>query len=143
MKRSKEFLLMFLSFVGLGVLAVLYIGFSCTSVDLFTALFETICNGFFIFALLKTAIPAVFTSVGMTFVYASFVRNKMSVWGRRKYYIYLYLMSLIMPVVFITRLFDLVLGAILSLQIGIFVVFIHWVAEWIREKRNSNKKKED
>ncbi|MBO5324289.1 MAG: hypothetical protein J6A88_09410 [Oscillospiraceae bacterium] len=140
MKRFKEFLLMFLSFVGLGILVVLYIGFNCASVDVLTALYETICNGFFIVAFLYTAIPAMITSVGMTFVYTSFVRNKMSVWGRRKYYIYLYLMSLIMPVFFIIWIFDLVMGAIFSLQIGILVVFIHWVAEWIREKRNSSRK---
>ena len=138
MKRFKEFLWMFLSFVGLTALAVLYIGLN-TSGNVFEIIYQMVNNGFFVYGFLITAIPAVIISVGMTFVYGPLLRKKKGELERRKYYIYLYLISLIMPAFFIVPLFGIVMGAIFSLPIGILAVFVHWVVEWIREKRNGKR----
>ena len=145
MKRWKEFLWMLFPFLGLIGLELLYIGLS-VSADVFTVIYKMLNNGFFIIAFIGVVTVDLFMSLGLTFVYTSFVRKKMEVWGRRRYYLYLYLMALIVPVAFnvvILRIFDVVLGLLYALQIGIFVVFVHWAVDWVREKRNSPKDKSE
>ena len=78
----------------------------------------------------------------LTGVFAILIRNKRDTIGRKRYYTYLFLISLIAPVVIIlilTRRFDFVNNTITSLQVGLFVVFLHWVFEWIAEKFKNKK----
>ena len=141
MKRWKEFLWMFFPFLGLIGLELLYIGLS-VSADVFTVIYKMLNNGFFIIAFIGVVTVDLFMSLGLTFVYTSFVRKKMEVWGRGKYYLYLYLVALIMPLVLnvlIPWFFDPLLGTIYAMQSAIVVVFIHWIIDWIRGKCSSNK----
>ena len=145
MKRFKEFLIMFLSFLGLSILSVLWFVFNTSSGDFFSGahLLKLMISPFLIIALFNTFVIAGVPALLLTSIFAILFRNKKSVVGRKKYFMYLFLISLIAPVVIIlilTRTFDLVNNTIYSLQIGILVVFIHWIIEWIIEKCKNRKK---
>ncbi len=147
MKRFKEFLIMFIPFLVLSILSVLWFAFN-TSGDFFGGayLLKLMISPFLIIALLNTFVLSGVPSLLLTGVFAFLIRKKKSSIGRRKYYTYLFLISLIAPVVIIlilTRTFDIVNNTIYSLQIGLLVVFIHWIIEWIIDKckNRSNKEK--
>ena len=147
MKRCKEFLLMFFSFLGLSILSVLWFVFNTSSGGFFGGahLIKLMISPYLIVALLNTFVIAGVPSLLLTGVFALVFRNKKSVMGRKKYYTYLFLISLIAPVVIIlilTLTFDLINNTIYSLQIGILVVFIYWIIEWIIEKYKNRKNKE-
>ena len=145
MKRFKEFFIMFIPFLVLSILSVLWFVFN-TSGGFFGGayLLELLISPYLIIALFYTFITAGVPSLLLTGVFVFLMRKKKSSIGRRKYYTYLFLISLIPPAVIVlvlTRTFDIVNNTIYSLQIGLFVVFIYWVIEWIIEKcKNSMKK---
>jgi len=147
MKRFKEFLLMFFPFLGLSILSVLWFVLNTSSGGFFggSHLLELMISPFLIIALFNTFVIAGVPSLLLTGVFAFVFRNKKIVVGRKKYYTYLFLISLIAPIVIIlilTRIFDFINNTIYSLQIGILVVFIHWIIEWIIEKYKNRKNKE-
>ncbi len=147
MKRFKEFLIMFIPFFALSILSVLWFVFN-TSGDFFGGayLLKLMISPFLIIALFNTFVLTGVPSLLLTGVFAFLIRKKKSSIGRRKYYIYLFLISLIAPVAIIlilTRTFDIVNNTIYSLQIGLLVVFIHWIIEWIVLKCKNKKKKQD
>ena len=62
--------------------------------------------------------------------------------AEEKHYIYLFLISLIAPMIILlilTRKYDFINHTIFTFQTGIIVVFIHWVIEWIVEKIRKKK----
>ncbi|MBQ3563571.1 MAG: hypothetical protein IJA21_03070 [Clostridia bacterium] len=145
MKRFKEFLIMFFPFLGLSILSVLWFVFNTSSGDFFGGAYflKLLISPFLIIALFNTFVIAGAPALLLTSIFAILFRNKKSVVGRKKYFTYLFLISLIAPVVIIlifTRTFDFVNNTIYSLQIGILVVFIHWIIEWIIEKCKNRKK---
>ena len=146
MKRFKEFLIMFIPFLALSILFVLWFVFNISGGFFGGAhLLELMISPYLIIALFNTFVIAGIPALLLTGVFAFVFRNKKSVVGRKKYYTYLFLISLIAPVVIIlilTRTFDFVNNTIYSLQIGILVVFIHWIIEWIIEKYKNRKKTE-
>ena len=147
MKRFKEFLTMFIPFLVLSILSVLWFVFNTSSGDFFSGgyLLKLMISPFLIIALFNTFVLAGVPSLLLTGVFACLFRNKKSVVGRKKYYTYLFLISLIAPIVIIlvlTRTFDFVNNTIYSLQMGILVVFIHWIIEWIIKKLKNRKNKE-
>ncbi|MBR4282455.1 MAG: hypothetical protein IKT35_01940, partial [Clostridia bacterium] len=74
------------------------------------------------------------------------IRKKKRNIGRRRYYIYLFIISLIAPVVILlilTGIFNVVSDIIYSLQIGLLVVFIHWLIECIVLKYKNKMTKHD
>lgn len=147
MKRFKEFLTMFIPFLVLSILSVLWFVFNTSSGDFFSGgyLLKLMISPFLIIALFNTFVLAGVPSLLLTGVFAFLFRNKKSVVGRKKYYTYLFLISLIAPIVIIlvlTRTFDFVNNTIYSLQMGILVVFIHWIIEWIIKKLKNRKNKE-
>ena len=147
MKRCKEFLLMFFSFLGLSILSVLCFVLDTSSGGFFDGdyLLKLLISPFLIIALFNNFIITGIPSLLLTGVFAFVFKNKKSVVGRKKYYTYLFLISLIAPIVIVlilTRTFDFINNTIFSLQIGILVVFIHWIIEWIIEKNKNKKNKE-
>ena len=146
MKRCKEFLLMFFLFLSLSILSVLWFILNTSSGVFFGGahLLKLMISPFLIIALFNTFVIAGVPSLLLTGVFAFVFRNKKSVLGRKKYYTYLFLISLIAPIVIILILaqtFDFINNTIYSLQIGILVVFIHWIIEWIIEKYKNRKNK--
>lgn len=145
MKRFKEFLIMFVSFLVLWGLSVLGFVFTTSSSQFFGATYYlklmfspsmlvVYADSFFIMGL-----PALLLSG----IFAFLIRNKKAAMGRKKYYTYLFLISLIAPVVItliLTRRFDFVNNTITSLQTGLVVIFLHWVFEWLCEKFKSRKR---
>ena len=146
MKRFKEFLIMFITFLVLSILSVLWFVFNTSSGDFFNGsyLLKLMVSPYLIIALFNTFVLAGVPSLLLTGVFAFLMREKKKSISRRKYYTYLFLLSLVAPVVIIlvlTRRFDVVNNTIYSLQIGLLVVFIHWVIEWTFEKCKNNTKK--
>ena len=146
MKRFKEFLIMFIPFLVLSILSVLWFVFN-TSGGFFGGahLLKLMISPFLIIALFNTFVIAGVPSLLLTGVFAFVFINKKSVLGRKKYYTYLFLISLIAPIVIVlilTRTFDFINNTLYSLQIGILVVFIHWIIEWVIEKYSNRKNKE-
>lgn len=146
MKRFKEFLIMFIPFLALCILSVLWFVFN-TSGDFFSGayLLKLMISPFLIIALFNTFVLAGIPSLFVTGIFAFLFRNKKRKIGRRKYYTYLFLISLVAPIVIIlilTRIFDIVNNTIYSLQIGLIVVFIHWIIEWIVLKCKNKKNKQ-
>lgn len=144
MKRCKEFLLMFFLFLSLSILSVLWFILNTSSGGFFGGahLLKLMISPFLIIALFNTFVIAGVPSLLLTGVFAFVFRNKKSVLGRKKYYTYLFLISLIAPIVIILILaqtFDFINNTIYLLQIGILVVFIHWIIEWIIEKYKNRK----
>ena len=147
MKRFKEFLIMFIPFLVLSVLSDLWFVFNASSGDFFGGAYmlKLMISPFLIIALFNTFVLTGVPSLLLTGAFAFLFRNKKSVVGRKNYYTYLFLISLIAPIVIIlvlTKTFDFVNNTIYSLQIGILVVFIHWIIEWIIEKHKNRKNKE-
>ena len=143
MKRFKEFLILFIPFLVLSILSVLWFVFN-TSGDFFGGayLLKLMISPFLIIALFNTFVIAGVPALLLTSIFAILFRNKKSVVGRKKYFTYLFLISLIAPVVIIlilTRTFDIVNNTIYSLQIGLLVVFIHWIIEWMIDKCKNGK----
>ena len=143
MKRFKEFLILFIPFLVLSILSVLWFVFN-TSGDFFGGayLLKHMISPFLIIALFNTFVIAGVPALLLTSIFAILFRNKKSVVGRKKYFTYLFLISLIAPVVIIlilTRTFDIVNNTIYSLQIGLLVVFIHWIIEWMIDKCKNGK----
>ena len=144
MKRFKEFLIMFIPFLVLSILSILWFVFN-TSGDFFgdAYLLKLMISPFLIIALFNTFVVAGVPALLLTSIFAILFRNKKSVVGRKKYFTCLFLISLIAPVVIIlilTRTFDIVNNTIYSLQIGLLVVFIHWIIEWMIQKYKNRKK---
>lgn len=136
---------MFFPFLGLCILSVLWFVFNTSSGDFFGGayLLKLLISPVLIIALFNTFVIAGVPALLLTSIFAILFRNKKSVVGRKKYFTYLFLISLIAPVVIIlifTRTFDFVNNTIYSLQIGILVVFIHWIIEWIIAKCKNRKK---
>lgn len=144
MKRFKEFMMIFIPFLGLSVLSILWFVFN-TSGGFFGGayLFKLMMEPYFIIALFNTFIMEGVPSLLLTGIFAFLIRKKKSSMGRRKYYVCLFIVSLIAPTVIaliLTRMFDVVNNTVYSLQIGLLVVFVHWVIEWIIEKCKNKKK---
>ena len=147
MKRFKEFLIIFIPFFVLCILSVLWFVLNTAAGGFFGGahLLELLISPFLIIALFNTFVIAGVPALLLTGVFAFVFRKKKSIVGRKKYYTYLFLISLIAPVVIIlvlTRTFDIVNNTIYSLQIGLLVVFIHWIIEWIIDKCKNRKNKE-
>ena len=144
MKRCKEFLLIFFPFLGLSILSVLWFVINTSSGGFFGGayLLELMISPYLIIALFNTFVISGVPALFLTSIFAILFRNRKRVVGRKRYYTYLFLISLIAPVVIIlilTRTFDWINNTIFSLQIGILVVFIHWITEWIIEKYRNRK----
>lgn len=137
---------MFVPFAALGILSVLWFVLN-TSGGFFggTHLLKLLISPELLIALFNTFASAGIPALLLSGVYALAVRKKKSTIGRRKYYTYLFLISLVSPVVLIlvlTGQFDLVNNTIYTLQIGLVVVFLHWVTEWIVVRSKNRKKAE-
>lgn len=144
MKRFKEFLIMFIPFLVLCALSVLWFIFNTSSGDFFSGayLLKLIISPYLLIALFNAFTLAGLPSLLLTGIFAFLIRKKKNSMGRKKYYTCLFLISLISPVVIVlvlTRTFDIVNNVIYSLQIGLIVVFIHWLVEWIAENHRNKK----
>jgi len=148
MKRCKEFLLMFFPFLGLSILSVLWFVLNTASGGFFSGayLLELMISPHLLIVLFDSFVISGVPALFLTGIFSFVFRNKKIIVGRKKYYTYLFLISLIAPAVIIsilTRTFDYINNTIYSLQIGILVVFIHWIIEWIIEKCKNRKNKEN
>lgn len=143
MKRFKEFLYLFIPYFLLTITQILLFvlgdsgGFFGNShlikLLISPALIITLFNSFIMFG-----IP----SLLLTGIFAFVIRKKKNDISRRKYYIYLFLISLIAPIIILLILtgnYDFINHTIFIIQNGITVVFIHWVIEWIVEKIRKKK----
>ncbi len=138
---------MFIPFLVLSILSILWFVFNTSSGDFFSGayLLKLMISPFLIIVLFNTFALVGVPSLLLTGVFALLFRSKKSIVGRKRYYTYLFLIALIAPVVIIlvfTRTFDFINNTIYSIQIGILVVFIHWIIEWIIEKYKNRKNKE-
>ncbi len=145
MKRFKEFLIMFVSFLVLWGLSILGFILTTSSSQFFGTEYylKLIFSSTMLVVYFNTFITMGIPALLLTGVFAFLIRNKRDTIGRKRYYTYLFLISLIAPVVIIlilTRRFDFVNNTITSLQVGLFVVFLHWVFEWIAQKLKNRKK---
>ena len=143
MKRFKEFLYLFIPYFLLTALQILLFVLSDTGgffgnsylikLLISPALIITLFNNFIMFG-----IP----SLLLTGIFAFVIRKKKNDISRRKYYIYLFLISLVAPIIMLlisTGKYDFINHTIFIIQNGITVVFIHWVIEWIVEKIRKKK----
>lgn len=143
MKRFKEFLYLFIPYFLLTITQILLFvlgdsgGFFGNShlikLLISPALIITLFNSFIMFG-----IP----SLLLTGIFAFVIRKKKNDISRRKYYIYLFLISLIAPIIILLILtgnYDFINHTIFIIRNGITVVFIHWVIEWIVEKIRKKK----
>ncbi len=148
MKKFKEFLIMFVPYCVLGLLLFFHLydyaplknGFKIAE------FIYDITHSYYVVVLMYGVILPVFVSLLITFLFALIIKIKIDTVGkiisRRKYYILLFLISLIAPIGFncmiAYSLLDIVLlNVIHTIQAAIIVVFIHWVVEWIIEKIKS------
>ena len=143
MKKFKEFLCLFVPYFILTALQILLFVLSDTGgffgnshlikLLISPALIITLFNSFIMFG-----IP----SLLLTGIFAFVIRKKKNDISRRKYYIYLFLISLIAPIIILLILtgnYDFINHTIFIIRNGITVVFIHWVIEWIVEKIRKKK----
>lgn len=134
MKKIKEFLMFLIPFAALSALSVIWFAIN-TQVGV-RYLKLMVADPFFIIALMHTFVPSIIMSLIVCLIYKLLVflfKRKMT---RKQNYIILFVLSLIPPVIYIlimTRTFDIVNNTIFTLQIGIIVTFIFWLAESVKE----------
>ena len=134
MKKLKEFLMLLIPFAALSTLSVIWFAIN-TQVGI-RYLRLMFADSFFIIALKHTFVPPIIISFIVCLFYkiiVSFMKIKMT---RKIDYIILFVLSLIPPIIYIlvmTRTFDIVNNTIFTLQIGIIVTFIFWLAELVNK----------
>ncbi len=133
MKRSEEFSIIYLLFLVPRILAVLFLKLNPQSKG-FLGYIGTLTIFYII-----TILPALLLSVGFAFLF----RKKMATISRLKYYLCLFLVSILSPFIFIAppiiisfvdagfSFRSLLLPVILFLNVGLSVVFLHWLFEWV------------
>lgn len=134
MKKLKEFLMLLIPFAVLSVLSAIW--FAVNTGGGIRYLRLIISESFFAIALVNTFVPCVIISFILCLIYKLIIFLFKIKLTRKRNYIVLFLLSLIVPVVYIlilTRTFDIVNNTIYTLQIGIIVTFIFWLAELIKE----------
>ena len=139
---------MFIPFFLLSILSVLLFVFNTSSGDFFSGAYQLklMLSPFLIFPLFSTFVLTGVPSLLLTGIFSFLIRKKKRNIGRRRYYIYLFIISLIAPVVILlilTGIFNVVSDIIYSLQIGLLVVFIHWLIECIVLKYKNKMTKHD
>ena len=143
MKKFKEFLWFLIPFLCLSFVSVVCFALNTSNGAMYLRLM--ISDPIFIIALINSFIPSVVLSFVVVLVYKILLRFlfKKTVTNRMRY-IYIFLVSLIAPVLYIvvmTKAFDFIDNVVFSLQVGIIVTFIFWVIDFIKEK--ISKKKEN
>lgn len=134
MKKLKEFLMFLILFAALSALSVIWFAIN-TQVGV-RYLKLMVADPFFIIALMHTFVPSIIMSLFVCLIYRLLVflfKRKMT---RKQNYIILFVLSLIPPVIYIlimTRTFDIVNNTVFTLQIGIIVTFIFWLAESLKD----------
>ena len=140
MKKEKIFLWFLIPFLSLSAISVMYFILNTTNGLMYFK--SMISDPFFIIALVNTFVPSLIISSIIVLIYKialRFLFRKIVV-NRKRNYIFIFLISLIAPVVYIiimTRAFDLINNTIFTLQIGMIVTFVFWVVDTVKEK---NKK---
>ena len=143
MKRFKEFLYLFVPYFILTALQILLFVLSDTGGFFGNSyLIKLLISPSLIIVLFNNFIMFSIPSLLLTGIFAFVIRNKKNDIGRRKYYIYLFLISLMAPIMILlilTGKYDFINHTIFIIQTGITVVFIHWIIEWIAEKFKNKK----
>lgn len=146
MKKLKEFLIMFISYLVLGITWFCYFAFQfeCYNINDILKMFEIfVTNKYLMIALFFTYVPATLAALLLTAILALLLKKKRELLGRKKYYIFLLLTSIVAPFIIcnfvLIETWDVIFKTICILQIAIMVVFIHWVIEWIGIKSKSRK----
>lgn len=136
---------MLIPFLGLSLLSTVWFVVNTSAAGFVSGLYYLkllVKEPYFIVALSNTFVSSGAPALVLTYIFAFLSRNKKDTMGRRKYYTYLFLISLIAPIIItliLRQTFDLINNTIYTLQIGILVVFIHWIMEWVVEKCKKNK----
>lgn len=134
MKKLKEFLMFLIPFAALSTLSVIWFAINTQGGGRYLKLM--VADPFFIIALMHAFVPSIIMSLIVCFIYKLLLflfKRKMT---RKQNYIILFVLSLIPPVIYIlimTRTFDIVNNTVFTLQIGIIVTFIFWLAESVKE----------
>ena len=143
MKRFKEFLYLFVPYFILTALQILLFVLSDTGGFFGNSyLIKLLISPSLIIVLFNNFIMFGIPSLLLTVVFSFLIKNKKNDIGRRKYYIYLFLISLMAPIIILlisTGKYDFINHTIFIIQTGITVVFIHWIIEWIAEKFKNKK----
>lgn len=143
MKKFKEFLCLFIPYFLLTILQILLFVLNDTGGFFGNSyLIKLLISPSLIIVLFNNFIMFGIPSLLLTGIFAFLIRNKKNDLGRRKYYIYLFLISLMAPIIILlisTGKYDFINHTILTTQTGILVVFIHWAIEWIVEKIRKKK----
>lgn len=134
MKKLKEFLMFLIPFAALSTLSVIWFAINTQGGVRYLKLM--VADPFFIIALMHTFVPSIIMSLIICLIYKLLVflfKRKMT---RKQNYIFLFVLSLVPPVIYIlimTRNFDIVNNTVFTLQIGIIVTFIFWLAESVND----------
>ncbi len=144
MKKVKEFLWFLIPFLSLGIASV--ISFILTTEYSADDFILMLSNPFSIITIIFSFIPSVILSFVVVIIYKILLKHlfKKSIEDKKKY-IYIFLISLIAPVLYIvimTRAFNIIDNTIFSLQVGIIVTFVFWVIDLIKEKVNKKKQEQ-
>ncbi len=143
MKKFKEFLCLFVPYFILTDLQILLFVLSDTGGFFGNSyLIKLLISPSLMIVLFNNFIMFGIPSLLLTGIFAFLIRNKKNDIGRRKYYIYLFVISLMAPItilLILTGKYDFIKYTIFIIQNGITVVFIHWVIEWIVEKIRKKK----
>ena len=143
MNKFKEFLCLFVPYFILTALQILLFVLSDTGGFFGNSyLMKFLISPSLIIVLFNNFIMFSIPSLLLTGIFAFVIRKKKNDIGRRKYYIYLFVISLMVPIMILlilTGKYDFINHTIFIIQNGITVVFIHWVIEWIVEKIRKKK----
>ena len=143
MKKFKEFLCLFVPYFILTALQILLFVLSDTGGFFSNSyLIKLLISPSLIIVLFNNFIMFGIPSLMLTGIFAFVIRNKKNDISRIKYYIYLFVISLMAPIIILlisTGKYDFINHTIFIIQTGITVVFIHWVIEWIVEKIRKKK----
>ena len=143
MKRFKEFLYLFIPYFILTALQILLFVLSDTGGFFGNSyLIRLLISPSLIIVLFNNFIMFGIPSLLLTGIFAFVIRKKKNDISRRKYYIYLFLISLIAPIIILLILtgnYDSINHTIFIIQNGITVVFINWAIECIVEKIRKKK----
>jgi len=138
MKRSGEFIIIYLLFLIPRILAAVFLNLNSKGIDIALLASLSILTVIII-------VPALLLSVGFAFL----IKKKKPTISRLKYYICLFSVSIILPLVLIVlsiiislieldfSLKTLIYDVVLLLNVGLPVVFLHWLFEWVAVNFNN------
>lgn len=133
MKKIKELLMLLIPFIALSCVSIIY--FALNAPNGVRYLKIMLADPFFKIAIIHTFVPSLTISFTVCILYkviSFFLKIRLR---RKTKYIILFLIATLSSAIYIlviTRGFDAVNNTVFTLQVGIIVTFIFWLAELVK-----------